>query len=330
MRLLTLLYIICFTLPVVAQYAPQAGVTGSTAISQNDNRIVGWASDCVVTRGWLDIADKPLGKASFGADIDGTGSPDNGLVSLGDSGVAVLTFPSVIYNGEGPDFLIFENGFVNPKNPEEAFLELAFVEVSSDGVNYFRFPASSETDTPQVPVAGVYMNARKLNNLAGKYMKGYGTPFDLEELKGTIGLDVDNITHVRLIDVVGAIEGNSSFDKDGNPINDPYPTVLAAGGFDLDAVGALYMLGKWPTSLGQITEGGITLSPNPARNALRVQSRNDIISVIITDVTGRQVMQSFLHSKEIVLDIQSLNTGIYYLTLNGQNNEQCVRLFYKY
>ena len=71
----------------------------------------------------------------FGEPEDATGMAGDGrVVSLGDGGVAILTFDTPLSDGPGPDFAVFENAFL------ETFLELAFVEVSSDDVNYFRFP----------------------------------------------------------------------------------------------------------------------------------------------------------------------------------------------
>ena len=80
------------------------------------------------------------------------------------------------------------------------------MEVSSDGVNYFRFPATSYTDTTVQTGSFGSTDATKINNLAGKYRALYGTPFDLEELKNENGLDVNNITHIKIIDVVGSIQ----------------------------------------------------------------------------------------------------------------------------
>lgn len=333
MKKIVLLYTItCTTLPAVAQFAPQAGVSGTTAIGKTDNRIVGWANKCVVERGWIDIADKAQGKATLGSETDAAGNADNYLVSLGDSGVATLTFPAHIYNGAGPDIVVFENGFPNPGNPEEAFLELAFVEVSSDGVNFTRFPASSETPAPQVPGAGVYMNARKVNNLAGKYILNYGTPFDLEELKGKAGLDVNKITHVRLVDVIGSLGSNGSKDKDGKLINDPYPTPFASSGFDLDAVGALYMEGKWPS--GIVTPGiedAVHIYPNPAKDLMHIKS--DKIqegTVTVQDVTGRQLLQQGISNGYLGLNTTQLPAGVYYLTLNDGNGKEWAGRFSKY
>jgi hypothetical protein len=115
-------------------------------------------------------------------------------------GSAILTFQNPISNGTGFDFAIFENSF------NDVFLELAFVEVSSDGVNYIRFPATSNTQTTtQIGPFDNTGDATKLNNLSGKYRAQYGTPFDLQELTGNPLLNINAITHIKIIDVVGSI-----------------------------------------------------------------------------------------------------------------------------
>src|SRR5690606_9442411 len=146
-------------------------------------------------------------------------------------------------------------------------------EVSSDGVNFFRFPSASLTqDTAQISsVMGEnYMIARLLNNLAGKYICGYGTPFALLEIANIAGLNINNITHVRIIDVVGSINGNTRFDASNRKINDPYPTPFPVGGFDLDAVAVLHQ--AWPATVNHVTQQNITLYPNPAKDILTVKS----------------------------------------------------------
>jgi hypothetical protein len=55
-------------------------------------------------RGYLDIADKPMGFVTSGSDINGVGLSDGATVSLGDSGTAILDFIDPIYNGPGYDF----------------------------------------------------------------------------------------------------------------------------------------------------------------------------------------------------------------------------------
>ena len=150
---------------------------------------------------------------------------------LGDDGSLVLTFPAPIADGAGPDFAVFENAF------STEFLELAFVEVSSDGTNFFRFPTHClETNWIDTYAATNATDPTAYGGFAGKHVQGTGTPFDLRELAGTPGLDVHRVTRVRLVDVKG---DGSRTDGYGNPIYDPMPT-FGSGGFDLDAVGVLH------------------------------------------------------------------------------------------
>src|SRR5207249_2137736 len=123
-----------------------------------------------------------------------------GVVSLGDGGQITLGFDKPIRNGSGADFAVFENGFASGSL---AFLELGFVEVSSDGMNFFRFDATSNTQTTTQVASFGLLDATNLNNLGGKYVAGFGTPFDLQELAGRSPfLDVNDVRFVRIVDVV--------------------------------------------------------------------------------------------------------------------------------
>jgi hypothetical protein len=328
--LLFLLTVVLYSISAVAQFPPQAGVAGSTAVDKNSNLFVGWANTCRLKRGWMDIANKPGGYASTGDSTSAVDAPDGYIVSLGDSGIATLTFEAPIYNGPGFDFAIFENGFGNPSNPEEAFLELAFVEVSSDGINFFRFPATSLTpEIPQIPVAGVYMNARNLNNLAGKYIGNYGTPFDLDELSSIPGLDVNHITHIRLVDVIGSTGANASLDKDGRKINDPYPTNIPTGGFDVDAVGAFYMYGRWPSEVRRLNKAAVCIYPNPASDKLAISADNShVYDLIFSDIAGK-ILERKTVAHETVIDITEYARGIYFLYLVDENGSKCVERIVK-
>ncbi|RMG79687.1 MAG: T9SS C-terminal target domain-containing protein, partial [Bacteroidetes bacterium] len=200
-------------------YPPPAGQPGTTAMYKDSSDFIAWAVTCSVSRGWMDIADTALGKVSYGTSSYATGKADNSVVSLGDGGTAVLTFNGYLYNGPGPDFAVFENSF------SDDFLELAFVEVSSDQINYIRFPAVSLTqDTLQTGTFGT-LDATNIHNLAGKYRAGYGTPFDLDDLKDSANINVDSIVSIRIIDVIGSVNpAYASFDSQGHIVNDPYPT----------------------------------------------------------------------------------------------------------
>ncbi|GAA4462669.1 hypothetical protein GCM10023093_09730 [Nemorincola caseinilytica] len=303
-----------------AQFAPQAGVAGSTAIPSSSPLFAGWATSCTVQRGYIDIADPPAGLTSLGDPANATGMSNSSIVSLGDSGVATLTFSGHLYNGSGPDFAVFENGFADPADPSMAFLELAFVEVSSDGVTFFRFPATSNTPvSPQVPGSGVYMDASKVHNLAGKYISGYGTPFDLQDLAGTPGLDVNNITHIRLVDVVGSVSGHSSTDKEGQVINDPYPTNFPSGGFDLDAVGAIHLISTGIDIAGPALQAAIF--PNPATDKVNIRIAHAMgnTRLTLTSTTGAVLLQAPITGTTAELSIAKYPAGIYYLSISDDN-----------
>ncbi|MBN4049634.1 T9SS type A sorting domain-containing protein [Bacteroidales bacterium AH-315-N07] len=299
-------------------YAPPAGQSGSTAIYKDSSVLSAWATNSTVVRGPMDISDPGAGDASTGTPEDATGkSQEKGVVSLGDGGYATLTFDGAIYNGPGYDFAVFENSF------DDDFLELAFVEVSSDGVNFFRFDAVSLTqDTAQV---GTFdsINATNLYNLAGKYRGAYGTPFDLEELSETPGLNIDSVTHVKIIDVTGSInDPYATYDSWGNKVNDPWPTPFAPGGFDLDAVGVINFYSA--TGINSPKEKIVMkIYPNPVASNIYLETNNitDKVLVEVYDLLGKKFL-----SKEIdhlnrthTIPVDGLNEGLYYLKMSYNN-----------
>ncbi|TAG32356.1 MAG: hypothetical protein EAZ36_02530, partial [Verrucomicrobia bacterium] len=218
-----------------------AGTAGSLAVARSDPAFVGWATGFHdLVRGPAQIDDLSKGDVTFGSGAQALGAPSTDVydvVSLGDGGRITLTFAAPISDGPGWDFAVFENSF------SHTFLELAFVEVSSNGLDFFRFDAFSETPTDmQIDGFGT-MDPTDLKNLAGKYRSGFGTPFDLAELAGRNPLlDVTSITHVRIVDAVGALESPfATVDALGRIINDPWPTPFSSGGFDLAAVGVRHI-----------------------------------------------------------------------------------------
>ena len=315
----------------VAQYAPQVGLPGCTAIRATSPLIKEWATNCVLYRGYMDISNPGLGYTTSGDSNAATGQADHSIVSLGDSGVAVLTFANPISNGPGADFAVFENGFANPANDSQAFLELAFVEVSSDGVHFTRFPATSLTEnSAQIAVAGDYMYCNQLNNLAGKYVADYGTPFDLNELAGTAGLDVSNVTHVRIVDVVGSIGGHAQHDHSGNIINDPYPTPLPSGGFDLDAVAVMNKTGSVAVQK-ESDHHEVAVYPNPVVDCINITvgDKTAKIAVELSTVTGTTVKRGEISSAALQIPVKTLPSGIYYLTLTDDNGNKWVEKIIK-
>jgi hypothetical protein len=217
-----------------AQYPDRVGTPDCDAISADQPGLV-WGASCMFSPGFLTIAIPIQGKVSVDDASFAIGPADNAVVSLGDGGSAIITFQRPITDGAGPDFAVFENAF------DDYFLEFACVEVSSDGKHFVRFPSISLTQTKQQ--IGPFMripDVRALHNLAGKYRAGFGTPFDLAELKDSIGINIQSITHVRVIDVIGSIDKQfANYDAKGNIINDPWPTPFSSCGFDLDGIAVI-------------------------------------------------------------------------------------------
>ena len=307
MRKILSIFLVTLPLLSVAQFAPPAGQEGTTAMHADSSAFVAWATGCVVERGPMRIDKPEQGLASYGVDADGIGFPDGqGLVSLGDGGNAVVTFASPICNGPGPDFAVFENPLENAQQPGFFFLELGFVEVSSDGVNYFRFPAVSLVpETPQVGGFGC-VEPHLVHNFAGKYAPMYGTPFDLDELEDDPALDKDNITHVRIVDVVGNIDPEfATYDSQGHVVNDPWPTPFPSSGFDLDAVGVIH--DRAHASVDNHDATSITLYPNPVQNTLMVKA-HEVSSITVYSLTGQCVVES--PSNQV--DVASLQPGVYF------------------
>ena len=188
---------------ISAQFAPAVGQNGTTAIHKDSSILINWAKTTVYSLGPVDISDSISLYPNVGDAISPTGKAGvNGILSLGDGGSATLYFNPPIMNGNGWDFCVFENAF------NDDFLELGYVEISSNGNDFFRFPSTSFTqDTVQTDAFGS-TNTQLINNLAGKYRVNYGAPFNLDEMNNIIGLDVNSITHVRIIDVIGSIDSN--------------------------------------------------------------------------------------------------------------------------
>lgn len=219
--------------------------------------------DPFVTYKWDDdwkMLDEVTGDRFFVASL---GDLDTDAITAGkDPGSVTLSFAEPIQDFTGADFAVFEFAFLQGFNGE-VFGELAYVEVSSNGVDFARFPSISLTEAH----VGAYgpLNPSNIYNLAGKHVNAYGdswgTPFDLAELAehpliSEGKLDLDAITHIRLVDVPGS---GDFLDSLGNPIYDAWVT-YGSGGADIDAVGAV---GQALTFDEWNNGRGLTRSGNP-------------------------------------------------------------------
>lgn len=219
-------------------YPPAANTEGTTAISLDDQRITRWADTVAsytpgedIDEVWTDTS-QALGPASTIA---------TEVTSLGRGGEIIIEFNPPIKNRPGPDFAVFENSF------SHTFLELAFVEVSADGETYQRFQNSSLTQNPVGPFG--FIDTTNINGLAGKYIAGFGTPFDLTDLIEA----PDEIRFIKLIDIAGGADQDSV----GNIIYDPFPT-QGSSGFDLSGIAVFDILPL--TASGRISGDNFSFS----------------------------------------------------------------------
>ena len=320
-KILIVIVFLSRIISLYSQYSPLPGWSGSDAISADSPLFREWANRVTVIRGYINIADTTAtdnnsNRASFGNPGDATGKPDGKIVSLGDSGIAIVYFDIPLCDGQGWDFAVFENGFILSDDTTKAFLELARVQVSSDSIHFFEFPPVSLTQTDTQTGAFDGLDTRKINNLAGKYPVLWGTPFDLSELDDSEFLDKNNICCIKLIDVIGSIETNHyTNDVYGNKINDPFPTPYFSSGFDLDAVGAI-----------NINEQAIAnykdkpkIYPNPFDYKLNIIFTEKILSVKIYDVSGKLLVSNKSSEKKVSIDTSKLKSGLYFCIVKSEN-----------
>lgn len=127
--------------------------------SITDENIIAWAKGVEVVR---------ANTITTGNYYDAIGQANTtDYVSI-QGGLAVATFDRPINNAEGDDFVVFGN---NTNNGQ------AYVEVSSNGTDFFRFDSKTSILTT-----------------------GLGTAYDLDNLSDNANLDKNNIRLVRLVD----------------------------------------------------------------------------------------------------------------------------------
>ncbi len=187
----------------------------------DERAIAGTCPEGTTDDRWADCVEgfDPGAEADFGHDAlpaivlgppvvnEAGGSLD--VVSLGCGGSITLAFdPPGIIDGPGADLVVYENAF---PTGETTFAEPARVLVSSDGEDWRPFDCALSADAAWPPhgCAGVTPSSDG------------GDRFDLADVS------LDHARYVRLVDVSLAFYGHDMWCTGG------------AGGFDLDAVGAV-------------------------------------------------------------------------------------------
>jgi hypothetical protein len=230
----------------VIDYAPSPGINAANGIAA---RALG-----------------PIGTGTGGQTVS-LGDLTAEELSLGlPAGSITLRMDRPLRDGPGWDLATFENGFYySPPEDDKFFAELAYVEVSSDGVTFARFPSVSLTTDLFAPFGAAFagLDPTDVHNLAGKNTGLVGTPFDFahlaeesEVISGNVQLN--DIRYIRLTHVPG---DGSFLDSEGSGIVAAWPTTdldFGNGGHDLDAVGGRYAVPE-PSAGALLAIAGVSL-----------------------------------------------------------------------
>ena len=139
-------------------------------------------------------------------------------------------------------------------------------------------------------------------------------------LSGVAGLDINRVTQIKIIDVVGCIQpAFATRDSKDNIINDPWPTPFNTGGFDLDAVGVLHFTYS--------TEGqSVFLFPNPVSDNVTINILSGtIFDLVIHDISGKTVWKKEKVKNNSTLNLGFLSSGIYFCTFTLENGNREIR-----
>jgi hypothetical protein len=162
------------------------------------------------------VMGPPQGRGDFAGSLD--------VVSLGAGGEIVLGFSVDIVDGDGDDFIVFENAFQVPGAPPRYWEELAEVAVSDDGQRWSTFPCDPRGDRPHTHCAGwnpVYASSASGYCASDPRVSG-GDGFDLR----TVGLRRARFVRIRDLRT--------------------HPPAPPTTGFDLDAVAVVHAARRTP------------------------------------------------------------------------------------
>jgi hypothetical protein len=226
------------------------------------------------------------------------------ILSLGIGGEIVLRFDrTVITDGPGPDFTVFENAFYYTIGERERiYAEPGEVSVSCDGVNFVAFPF----DTLTLEGCAGMTPTRGDRDPSDPTVSG-GDSFDLAEL------GIDSVRWVRIRDVTWIPKNNRDH---------PFWEATLSG-FDLDAV-VVARHDSIRSHVGYATHIGASFQvtgPDPFVENTTVQlslERRAHVRVRLVDAIGRersQLLDDYLNAGMRLLSIRAddLPSGCYFL-----------------
>jgi hypothetical protein len=189
------------------------------------------------------------------------------VASLGNGGRAVLEFrQTVIEDGPGPDFIVFENAFfvgsvpASPGDDYQIFAEPGTVEASADGEQWFLFPFDAQALAEAAGVnidKDLHLRLRGLAGITPTFTGNWTVPDDPEVwdqggqggVSGAGGDAFDlatvGLSHARFVRLTDAASGNGptgsaeGFDLDGIVVLNARPATPSAPDRDGDGLSDL-------------------------------------------------------------------------------------------
>lgn len=228
-----------------------------------------------------------FGRPSEMASSEVAEASEEEVLSLGFGGeIIVANTDNVIIDGEGDDFTIFENAFVNPIN-QRIFAEPGVVSVSQDGINYTEFPYDFSTLKGCAGTIPTYGDQDYCDPLASG-----GNSFDLADI------GIDSIRYVKITDI--------TVDVFATPNHLYYDVSLS--GFDLDAVVIHNFTAKKISSVNDNRTECYTMSNST------INSKGHANSIRIYTLSGEQIGEMIGVGQ---YNFSNLNFGIYLIAIEN-------------
>lgn len=233
-------------------------------------------------------------------------SSQSEILSIGIGGEIIVGFKNkILKNGDGVDFIIFENAFVNNIN-NGIFAEPAVVSVSKDGINFIEFPFDKDS---LIGLAGITPTNGSVD--AYKYPQSGGDGFDLS----VIGLDY--IKYIKIKDTTLHI---TKLDKSNKFYN---PEFLLSG-FDLDAVLGLYLEDE--TVNVEDNNNYLEITYNEHSKSLFINNLyNELINLKIVNLNGQVIYNNTIFNN-ITIDLNDLLSGIYFITCYNESHSSIKKI----
>jgi hypothetical protein len=154
----------------------------------------------------------------------------------------------------------------------------------------------------------------------------------LNEFAALSSVNINAITHIRIVDVVGSMDNNfAKRDSRGVKINDPWPTPFGSSGFDLDAVGVIHQFAS--DGLSDVKRETPFQFQNPinTQQDLLVRLDKSINSGVIriSQLNGIVVSETEVNDGECEHPLRIDKQGLYFISLQTDNGITTKRLIVK-